>query len=511
MAVILDLSANQPQSTLSDSPVAMRGPSAHWKFSITPDHASSAIPDFFEIIFGFGPAGDYAFALSDDGTDGGFQVFTTLGGVCIGTGITWSASQTITFEVDNAIGRVIVTGATTGNGTYDYWTGTVPWTFDSGTLYIGQSSSSGFPYSGSISNVEDFTIAGTAAASITEITTAAAGALTIASTGAASIDEITASASGTVGGSEITSTAAASIDEVTAAATGALTIVGSNVSLAISAIPAVVADSAPQMRTGNWQFTATPAFSSASMIADDTHRMFEFPGGRSVSLRHTGVQPVFFVRFYNPSGIESFAQLPLTWSAGQTLQFLVDAAAGTIDVSGATDGNGVFSPHPETWDLPSGTLYVGRNAGGTAVFNGTLSDVTSHAVTGGWVGAASGDLVGAISCAAAASITEIAASATGALAIVGTAGASFGLDPFASITVGPQPITGFAAAVDAGFTGASLGELYWEVRVYAPDGTTYPDDEALPIDDDGKTVRRTERITNSVLRGDLLTYDDEIL
>ena len=74
--------------------------------------------------------------------------------------------------------------------------------------------------------------------------------------------------------------------------------------------------------------------------------------------------------------------------------------------------------------------------------------------------------------------------------------------------------TGVVAGVLAGLEASTRALLVLpeEIVVYTPEGQTYAHDQGgAAVDDDGRPLLATDRIRNAILRGTLLTYDDEEL
>lgn len=214
MAVILSLASNQPPSTVASGSVPATMRTGRWKWTFTSNVASTV------------NTSDGAAYLSLWDFGGTTEMWHERSGFLrvVGTGIdryipcTFGASQAITVELNCPTGDIVISGATTGNGT----SAGSPFSFDEvSTLYIGQYRDGTGLFAGTFGDVEDFAatpITGVASATMTAPTVAAAGALQNAGTSSASVTGPTAAASG--GALGISGTASASVTAPTAAALG---------------------------------------------------------------------------------------------------------------------------------------------------------------------------------------------------------------------------------------------------------------------------------------------------
>jgi hypothetical protein len=71
-------------------------------------------------------------------------------------------------------------------------------------------------------------------------------------------------------------------------------------------------------------------------------------------------------------GVQGLITGSLTWSRHQVMTVIVDFPNQTIEVQGATTGNGVFSGSSDR--LPVGTVYVGRRSDGANYFWGRIGE-----------------------------------------------------------------------------------------------------------------------------------------
>jgi hypothetical protein len=183
----------------------------HWVWTFDPDFNSGASGSGLQRIL---------FSI-DDGADSTLQVYEDLL-FLTGNGTTrfigsmsFTSSSSCTVELECATGDVTLSGFTTGNGVHS---GTA-WTWDDGTLYVGQNDDGSLAFTGSFSDVEDFNTAvtGTSASTQPGLTSAASGTLTVDSTSAAAQPGLTASAVGTL---TVEGTSAITLDELTVTGTG---------------------------------------------------------------------------------------------------------------------------------------------------------------------------------------------------------------------------------------------------------------------------------------------------
>ena len=151
---ILDLSTHQPPSTFSDSPAEMK--SGRWSVIVTPSQSSAASFATFAIqgIFALGDTGDEIYLL---GSGGYVQLRAVIGGVSYtntGDGISYTAGMPLTITVDTGAATMTVSGAITGNLVTSLGS---PFTFQSGTLYVGRRSFAGsYNFIGSMGNVQSY-------------------------------------------------------------------------------------------------------------------------------------------------------------------------------------------------------------------------------------------------------------------------------------------------------------------------------------------------------------------
>lgn len=127
-------------------------------------------------------------------------------------------------------------------------------------------------------------------------------------------------------------------------------------------LTATIASAPSWMIDGRWTFDVAPIFSSAEGVVHatdqclfaysdtDSERVFFVVSGGAIYIRVTS------------GGVTKVTSNALTFSAHQKLTVILDGAAGSISVSGATTGNGTVTG--TSWTRSVGTtLYVGNRQG----------------------------------------------------------------------------------------------------------------------------------------------------
>lgn len=294
----------------------------HWVWTFSPDFNSGASGSGLQRIL---------FSI-DDGADSTLQVYEDLL-FLTGNGTTrfigsmsFTSSSSCTVELECATGDVTLSGFTTGNGVHS---GTA-WTWDDGTLYVGQNDDGSLAFTGSYSDVEDFNTAvtGTSASTQPGLVAAAVAPVTIASR-----------ADGVV------------------------------LDLSSDQPPSELPESPSHMRTGRWRFTFTPD-SDSNFTLSDYKDLFGFGGEPdALTIQGTGVSQANLQVWVSNSPILTAG---ISYSSAQPVTVEVDPSVGTLTVSGATTGNGTIGSTP--WSWPTGTFGIGNTAGNN-VFDGTFSDV----------------------------------------------------------------------------------------------------------------------------------------
>jgi hypothetical protein len=176
--------------------------------------------------------------------------------------------------------------------------------------------------------------------------------------------------------------AAVTLPETTAAAAATFTAPASNapIILDLTTHQAPSSIATPAGMLGSWfQFSFVP--SNASNTADASEPLFAFNstggGGDYVLLSRTAGITTLTTSCNSaiPSG-STYVSAVLSYAAGQIITLNINPAAGTMEILGATTGNGVYTSS-KPWAWPAGTLYVGTFSGG-GLFPGTISDVVNQ-------------------------------------------------------------------------------------------------------------------------------------
>lgn len=117
------------------------------------------------------------------------------------------------------------------------------------------------------------------------------------------------------------------------------------------------------MKSGSWSVEA--AMMRPSTEAADTATETLFAWGAGLDNR-------IFVDASNQivvrqGGVDVVTTSPLTWSSHQTVTHTFNSSAGSVTVSGAASGDGVYTG--SSWTMPSGDMHLGNDAAtGTAAF-----------------------------------------------------------------------------------------------------------------------------------------------
>jgi hypothetical protein len=158
-SVILDLSAAPPPSSFPvGSWPSQQMRTGKWRFSWTPTFPSNALPvaDNSYIVllqFGGSVSAPEAVWLERQGDVCKAWITATSSQATLSIRpLVFSAGQTITYEIDAGRGVWTVSGASSGDGTYQWNTG---FGWPDGTLWVGRSNEPGVGlFSGDFSNVE---------------------------------------------------------------------------------------------------------------------------------------------------------------------------------------------------------------------------------------------------------------------------------------------------------------------------------------------------------------------
>jgi hypothetical protein len=158
-SVILDLSAAPPPSSFPvGSWPSQQMRTGKWRFSWTPTFPSNALPvadNSYIVLFQFGGSvsAPEAVWLERQGDVCKAWITSTSSQATLDIRpLVFSAGQTITYEIDAGRGLWTVSGASSGDGTYQWNTG---FGWPDGTLWVGRSNEPGVGlFSGDFSNVE---------------------------------------------------------------------------------------------------------------------------------------------------------------------------------------------------------------------------------------------------------------------------------------------------------------------------------------------------------------------
>jgi hypothetical protein len=142
-------------------------------------------------------------------------------------------------------------------------------------------------------------------------------------------------------------------------------------------ITIAAADVPATMLYGAWTFTIAPARSSDDDADTSTETIFAFATGTDDRIYLDDSTGQIVVRVGGSNVVSSSA---LTWSRGQTMTVTVDAVAGTINVSGATTGDGEQSG--TAWYFPAGDdVQVGNDSALATAFFGAIGAPTTTSTT----------------------------------------------------------------------------------------------------------------------------------
>ena len=123
------------------------------------------------------------------------------------------------------------------------------------------------------------------------------------------------------------------------------------------------------MKSGRFTIHVCPHESSADIVASGVDRIFlGFGAGASNTIKFQKSGSSAIIRVVQ-SGTK-LSTSALTWSRSQALTLTFDAAAGTLEVSGATSGDGVHSG--TAWTMPAGDMYVGNREGYSLPWSGVM-------------------------------------------------------------------------------------------------------------------------------------------
>ncbi len=151
----------------------------------------------------------------------------------------------------------------------------------------------------------------------------------------------------------------------------------------IADVAKIAAASVPTwMQTGAFQFTTAPECTSAEFLLHATE-MTLFAWGLGVTNRVALVVDggVAKLRVF-VGGSAVLTTTALTWTSNwQDLTILLNFPAGSVTISGATTGNGVYTGTP--WIMPGGDLYVGNvSTSATPYFGEFLPTITQQQFVG---------------------------------------------------------------------------------------------------------------------------------
>jgi hypothetical protein len=127
------------------------------------------------------------------------------------------------------------------------------------------------------------------------------------------------------------------------------------------------ADVPAAMRSGSWRTTIAPARASTQVSDTTTETLYSFGSGLDNCIVINASNQIVV----RASGVDVVTTGALTWSADQAITLTLNAAAGTVLVSGATTGNGTTTGTP--WTMPTGDVQVGNDAALTTAFFGAVS------------------------------------------------------------------------------------------------------------------------------------------
>lgn len=124
------------------------------------------------------------------------------------------------------------------------------------------------------------------------------------------------------------------------------------------------------MRTGPGSFLLyyLPKDDSSYAGTRDLLCISSSPDAWTLQLRQVGADTFVAIDL---GGSDIVTSSPITFSAKQRLTITCNAVAGTIEIAGATTGNGVYMGTP--WSLAAATMTLGGLPNGNAMCRGYLS------------------------------------------------------------------------------------------------------------------------------------------